>query len=343
MPTEMPANSLLHTMIWAALAAFFISLLLGPWVVRLLRRLKIGQNVNALAPEKHQKKQGTPTMGGLMFAAVSILVALCFRRGTTSAATDLMLAVCVFALLNLAIGFADDLTKLRGGSNQGLSERQKLICQVVIALLFSLYCYNHPQIGSRILVPFARKEWDLGIFYVPVMMFIILCTTNGANFLDGLDGLLGSSTSAISAFFAVAALLLFGAVIGPEGENLQNTGILSAACCGALLGYLAYNFYPARMIMGDTGSMYLGGLIVALAMVMRLPMLIPLVASMYAVSLLSVFLQRNYYRLTGGKRIFKNSPLHHHFEMNGVKETKIVSMYAVVTIVCCFVALLGIG
>lgn len=343
MPIDLPANSLLHAMIWAVLAAFFISLLLGPWVIRLLRRLKIGQNVYALAPEEHQKKQGTPTMGGLMFAAVSIAVTLCFRRGPFTAASDLMLAVCVFALLNLAIGFVDDLTKLRGGSNQGLSERQKLIGQIVIALLFALYCYYHPQIGSRILVPFARSEWDLGILYIPVMMFIILCTTNGANFLDGLDGLLGSATSIISAFFAVAALLLFGGVGGPEGENLQNTGILSAACCGALLGYLAYNLYPARMIMGDTGSMYLGGIVVALAMVMRLPLLIPLVAAMYAISLLSVFLQRHYYRLTGGKRIFKNSPLHHHFEMSGVGETKIVSMYAIVTAVCCFAALLGIG
>lgn len=338
----------LHSMLWALLIAFFVTLLIGPLVIRGLRRLKVGQNVYELAPEEHKKKQGMPTMGGLMFMAVSIVVAFVLRSGPFAIATDLLLVVVVFSVLNLVIGFLDDFAKLRGKNNKGLSERQKLIGQGLIALLFSLYCYFHPMIGSSIAVPFAGTEWDLGLFYIPVMMFVIICTTNGSNLLDGLDGLLGGVTSVITGFYVILVMLLLAALESAgaglhDYANLQNIGVLCAACCGALLGYLRFNLHPAQLMMGDTGSMYLGGLVVAVAMVTKMPLLIPLVAGMYAASLLSVFLQRWYFRLTHGKRIFKMSPLHHHFELSGVAEPKIVSMYAIVTVVLCAIALLGVA
>lgn len=330
-------NAMIVRAIWAALIAVAVSVVAGPFFIQMLRRLKIGQNVYELAPEEHQKKQGTPTMAGLLFAAISVIVAFILRRGPFSLATDLLLIVSVFALLNLVIGFLDDYTKLRGKNNQGLSERQKLVGQCLLALLFSLYCYFHPQIGSTIIVPFIGREWNLGWLYIPIMTFVIICTTNGSNLLDGLDGLLGSVSAVIMAFFAVVLLAVL-----PQDANLTNVGVLCAAMVGALLGYLRFNVHPARMMMGDTGSMFLGGLVVAVAMVSRLPLLIPIAAGAYAASLLSVFLQRWYFRLTGGKRIFRMSPLHHHFELGGTPETKIVALYTIVTVVLCLVALLGV-
>lgn len=326
-------------MLWAALITFFVSLAIGPWVIRTLRKLKVGQNVYELAPEEHQKKQGTPTMGGLMFAGVMLVIAFILRTGPFSIRTDLLIALAAFALLNLVVGFLDDLTKLRGKNNKGLSERQKLAMQTVIALLFSLYCYLHPDIGSRVYVPFIGATWDLGPFYIPAMMFVIVCTTNGSNFLDGLDGLLGSVSAVIAGCFALILLLITGGNLSPDQQNLA---VLMAAAAGALLGYLRFNLHPAAMMMGDTGSMFLGGLVAGVAMMTRLPLLLPLVAGMYAASLLSTFVQRWYFRLSGGKRILKMSPLHHHFELSGVPETKIVSMYTVVSVVLCLLSLLGV-
>lgn len=340
----------LDRMIWALLIAFALTMVLGPQVIKWLTKLKVGQNVYELAPEEHQKKQGTPTMGGLMFAAISIIAAFALRRGPFSLASDLLLALCVFALLNLGLGFADDFTKLRGHKNQGLTERQKLIVQCVVALLFSLYCYLHPMIGSKIIVPFFGWEWDLGPFYIPAMIFVIVCTTNGANFLDGLDGLAGGVTSVITSFFSVVVILMLNcmhcaatsAITSETYRNLQNVGVLMAAVTGALLGYLRFNLYPARLMMGDTGSMYLGGLVVGVAMITRLPLLIPIAAAGYAVSLLSTFIQRWYFRLTKGKRIFKMAPLHHHFELSGMHETAIVGMYVIFTVVLCVLSLLSL-
>ncbi len=297
----------------AALAAFLLTLLLGPSFIRLLTRRKVGQHVYELAPETHQKKQGTPTMGGLLFAAVSVAVSLLLRTGPFDFAGDLWLALAAFSLLNLLLGFLDDRTKLRGGKNQGLTERQKLLIQFALALLFTLYCYRHPLIGSRVIVPFVPGlSWDLGPFYIPIMVFVILCTTNGANFLDGLDGLMGSVSSVICGFFALTTLLIAS---GTQEAGLLGAAILPAAVSGALLGYLRFNLYPAKLMMGDTGSMYLGGLVAGVAMMTRLPLFIPLIAGMYAASLLSTFIQRWYYRLTKGRRIFKMAPLHHHFEL----------------------------
>lgn len=335
----------MQKMIWAVLLSFAAVLAVGPWAIRGLRKLKFGQYVYELAPETHKSKQGTPTMGGFMFAAVSIIVALVLHVGIPDIEMDITLALIVFALLNMVLGFLDDLKKIRAKKNQaGLSERQKLIGQFILAAAFSAYCYFHPEVGSTIYVPFLHLEWNLGWWYFPVMIFVIICTTNGSNLLDGLDGLLASVSDVIAAFFTVAALLITATLPGGvKQDNLINLGTLCAALCGALLGYLRFNLHPAQVIMGDTGSMFLGGLVVGVAMLLRLPLLLPIVAGAYAASLLSVFIQRMYFKATHGKRIFKMSPLHHHFELSGVPETRIVSMYAIVTVLLCLLAFLGMS
>ncbi|MDR0897306.1 MAG: phospho-N-acetylmuramoyl-pentapeptide-transferase [Oscillospiraceae bacterium] len=333
----------MQRMVWAVLIAFAAALAIGPWGIRQLRRLKLGQAVYELAPESHQKKQGIPSMGGLLFAAIALVLGFALHIGGFDIAGDMTLALAAFSVLNLLIGFLDDYKKIKAKRNQaGLTERQKIAAQFVISVAFSAYCYLHPQVGSIIYVPFLGIEWDLGWAYMPAMVFVIICTTNGANLLDGLDGLLASVSSVITAFFALLMLLYAAALNGAAQENLLNMGILLAAVCGALLGYLRFNLSPAQVFMGDSGSMFLGGLVVGAAMLTRLPLILPIAAGAYAVSLLSVFLQRMYFKATHGKRIFKMSPLHHHFELSGVPEPRIVSMYAIVTVLLCLLAFLGV-
>lgn len=334
----------MQRMVWAVLLSFAAALAMGPFAIKALHRLKFGQTIYELVPESHQRKQGTPTMGGILFFVVTVVVAFALRVGSFTIKTDFMLALVIFAMLNMMIGFLDDFGKIRTKKNQGgLSERQKLISQFIVAAAFSAYCYMHPDVGTSIYVPFLGIEWELGWVYIPVMIFVIICTANGANLLDGLDGLLASVTTVITAFFAIVALLFAAALSGVKQDDLLNIGILCAAACGALLGYLRFNLHPAQIMMGDTGSMFLGGLVIGVAMLLRLPLLIPIVAGAYAASLLSVFMQRMYFKATHGKRIFKMSPLHHHFELNGVPETRIVSMYAIVTVLLCLFAFLGIS
>jgi len=330
-------------MVWAVLISFAAALAMGPFAIQALRKLKFGQSIYELAPESHQTKQGTPTMGGLWFMIATVAVAFVLSVGEFRVQTHMMLAAVAFSILNMLIGFLDDFGKIRARKNQaGLKESQKLVAQFIVAALFCTYCYWHPDVGASVYVPFIGVEWDLGWFYFPVMIFVIICTTNGSNLLDGCDGLLASVTAVITAFFAIAALLIAATFGGALQDHLLNIGILCAAACGALLGFLRFNLHPAQVIMGDTGSMFLGGLVVGSAMLLRLPLLLPIVAGAYAASLLSVFLQRMYFKATHGKRIFKMSPLHHHFEVSGVPEAKIVSMYAIVSVLLCLLAFLGL-
>ncbi|HML49057.1 MAG TPA: phospho-N-acetylmuramoyl-pentapeptide-transferase [Clostridia bacterium] len=334
----------MHRMLWAVLIGFAATLLVGPAMIRLLRRLKLGQQVYELAPKSHQSKQGVPTMAGLMFAGVSILVAFVLRVGAFDYQSDFMLVLAAFSLLNLLIGFVDDMLKIRRKKNQGgLRERSKVVAQILISLAFSLYCYFHPQVGSSIVVPFFNVEWDLGIYYMPVMMFAIICTTNASNLLDGLDGLLGGVSLSVMATMGLFALFFAGMLsVGAQQDNLLNLAIFCTALVGSLMGYLRYNMSPAQMLMGDTGSMYIGAVFVGAAMLLRLPLLIPIAGFMMVWSLLSTFIQRMYFKATHGKRIFKNSPYHHHLEMSGTPETRIVSMYALITILLCLLCFLAV-
>ncbi len=333
----------MQRMIWAVLIAFLVSLAVGPVLIPVLRKLKFGQNVYELAPESHKKKQGTPTMGGWLICIVGVVVAAALHIGGWLPMSDMMLAALLLAMGNLFIGFADDMTKIRRKNNKGLSENQKLVFQTVFALAFAFYCYQHPQIGSSIIVPFFGTEWNLGWFYIPVAAFIVVSTTNSANLLDGLDGLLGSVSLVDFAAFGLLALFAANAAQGEAQTNLMNLAVLCCALAGACLGFLRFNFFPAHMIMGDTGSMFIGGAMVAVALMLRLPLLIPLICFCMMISTLSVLIQRLYFKATKGKRIFKMSPLHHHYELTGVPETKIVSMYTVVTALLCLLSLLSVA
>ena len=322
----------MQRMMLTLLIAFAVGLVLGKILLPILHRLKFGQNVYELAPQSHQKKQGTPTMGGLVIAGASLVAALVMNDYGAPLTQNMLFAVLVMALGNLCIGLADDMTKIRRGKNGGLSPKQKMLFQALLAAAFSVYCYAHPQVGSSIRIPFLRAELDLGILYIPVMMFIIVGTTNSANLLDGLDGLLTSVSMVDFATLAVIA----------GAYSLGDLGVCCAALCGGCMAFLTRNAYPAQMFMGDTGSMFIGGAVVAAAMLMRQPLILVLIAFCMMISSLSDIIQIAYFKRTHGKRVFKMAPIHHHFELCGVHETKIVMMYMLTTILLCVVTLMGV-
>ncbi|MBQ6858701.1 MAG: phospho-N-acetylmuramoyl-pentapeptide-transferase [Clostridia bacterium] len=322
----------MQRMMFSAVLAYVIAVVLGKLLLPVLYKLKFGQNIYELAPEAHKKKQGTPIMGGLVFAGAMIATVLVMNDYSGPMTQNMAFAMILMALGNMGIGFADDMTKIRGGKNKGLTAKQKMAFQAVLALAFSAYCYFHPQIGSAIEIPFLRAELNMGILYIPLMMFVIVGTTNSANLLDGLDGLCSSvSLVAFAALSVIAGAL-----------SLSSLGVGCAAMCGALMGFLFYNVYPAKMFMGDTGSMFIGGAIVSAAMLMRQPLILVLIAFWMLMSSLSVMIQVTYFKKTGGKRIFRMSPIHHHFELGGMSETRIVAMYMMTTAVLCLITLLGV-
>ncbi|NLI20607.1 MAG: phospho-N-acetylmuramoyl-pentapeptide-transferase [Clostridiales bacterium] len=315
-----------------------------PRVLPVLRRLKFGQTIYKLGPESHQAKQGTPTMGGLILAGV-VAVALPLLHGAWFGLEDFGLILLVFSLVSMAIGFLDDYIKVVRKRSLGLVWWQKVVGQVAVGLVFSLYCYRHPLVGSRIIIPFTAMEWDLGIWYVPLMTLVIMFMINSANLQDGLDGLLASVAGVGGVAWAAVALISGGAVAGlaiGAGAQYQNLAVFSLALSGACLGYLWFNFHPARVFMGDTGSMFIGGATVGLALLLRQPLLLLLIACTMILSSLSVMMQRVYYKLTHGRRIFKMSPIHHHFELSGMTEPQIVAMYAAVTGVLSVIAALSL-
>ncbi|MCI7736194.1 MAG: phospho-N-acetylmuramoyl-pentapeptide-transferase [Clostridiales bacterium] len=322
----------MQRMMLTLLLAFAVGCLLGKLLLPVLHKLKFGQNIYELAPEAHRKKQGTPTMGGLVIAGAAIVAALVANDYAQPFSQNMLLAMLLMAFGNLCIGFADDMTKIRRGKNGGLTARQKMFFQTILALAFSAYCYFHPQVGSVIKVPFLRVEWDLGILYIPIMMFIIVGTTNSANLLDGLDGLL---TSVSMVDFATLAVMAGAAGIG-------GVGVGCAAMCGGCMAFLMRNAYPAQMFMGDTGSMFIGGAVVAAAMLLRQPLILVLIAFWMLMSSVSDIIQITYFKATHGKRVFKMAPIHHHFELCGMHEVKIVAMYMVTTAALCVLTLLGV-
>ena len=323
----------MQRMMITLLIAFAVGIVLGKAMLPVLHKLKFGQNIYELAPEAHKKKQGTPTMGGLVIAGAAIIASLIMNDYSQPLRQNMLLAMLLMALGNLCIGFADDMTKIRRGKNGGLTPKQKMFFQTLLALAFSCYCYFHPQVGHVIKVPFLRVEWDLGIWYIPVMMFIIVGTTNSANLLDGLDGLL---TSVSMVDFATLAVLCGAASLG-------SLGVGCAAMCGACMAFLSRNAYPAQMFMGDTGSLFLGGAIAALAFAYDMPLILLLVGFVYLCETLSDIIQVAYFKATHGKRIFKMAPLHHHFEMCGWNEKKIVAVFTAVSALMCLLAYWGVA
>lgn len=315
-----------NTLIVASLAAFILSIILGPVILPILRRIKAGQTVRDDGPESHLKKNGTPVMGAFIFLiAAGIVLAFFFD-------TPEVVAVFVLTLCFGAIGFIDDFLKVVLKRSEGLKVWQKLLLQLIVAFVYALYLYNFSQTAFDAYVPFmGDKLVNFGIMNIPVTMFILVGTVNGSNFTDGVDGLETSVTSAIMAFFLVAA-------IGLKSE----IAIVPAIFLGALLGYLMFNVNKALVFMGDTGSLALGGLVTGLAYVLHLELYLPVIALIYFAEVLSVIIQVLYFKATHGKRIFRMAPIHHHFELGGWTEAKVVAVFTTVTLVLCAFALIFI-
>ena len=331
----------MQRLIWTVILSFAIAIALGPVVIPWLKKMKFGQTIYELGLESHKVKQGTPTMGGVIFAVPMIIVPLIMSYKSPMGT---FLPMALISTLGFgAVGFVDDYIKVAKKRSLGLTPKQKTIPMIVLSLALSVWAFFTPEIGSKLIVPFFNVEWDLGWFYIPVMMFILIGTVNSANLLDGVDGLLSGCSLINFATMAIICMSL-AALSTPADNNMLNVMILCGAAAGSVLGFLRFNTYPASVFMGDVGSFTIGGALVAVMMVTRLSLLLPIIALAMMVSSLSDIIQIGYFKYTKkktgvGKRVFKMAPLHHHFEKSGMPETRIVSMYMTVTVLLCLVAL----
>lgn len=302
--------------------SFIITLILGPIVIPILKRLNIGQNVREDGPKTHLKKSGTPTMGGII-----IVVALSITTISSGLLNTDMYVLLMSTVGFGLIGFIDDYMKIVNKRSLGLKPYQKLIGQIILAVILAIYQSNTSILGTKVIIPFLTNRYlDLGILYVPFIAFVVVGTVNSVNLTDGLDGLASGVTLIVLSFFGLVAL----------NWGMDSISIFSAALSGACLGFLIYNAYPAKIFMGDTGSMALGGAVAAIAILLNLPLAIPIVGGIYFAEALSVIIQVTSFKLTG-KRVFLMSPLHHHFEQKGWKETKVVMVFWSVTVILCLI------
>ena len=324
----------------AILMASIITAVGGFWLLPMLRRLHFGQTILEIGPKWHQGKQGTPTMGGLMFIIgipIAVVVGYLFLHAQTvgDPMSGIMRARMfyglVLALLFGAIGFLDDYMKVVKKQNEGLTEKQKMALQILFGAVYLLLLHVSGTQSTWVTIPFIGT-YNFGIFYYVFAMFAIIALSNAVNFTDGLDGLLSSVTLVLSIGYLIFCYLL------GQGEM----GIMAGALAGGCIGFLIWNHYPARVFMGDTGSLFISGMVIALAFGTGLPFFVVLFGIIYVIEIGSVVLQRYYFKLTHGKRIFKMSPIHHHFEMSGWKEEKIVFVFTAITLVMCVLAYLGV-
>ena len=314
-----------------AAVACALSGLLGFLLLPVLRALKAGQSIREIGPTWHNYKAGTPMMGGLMFIFASIIVLLCNIPFMED------LSVILVLLLSLSfgfIGFLDDYAKLKKKQNEGLTSIQKFMLQLADSALFLYIMYRSGDMSTSLYIPFVNVSFSLHpIVYIFFAMFVMVGCDNAVNLTDGVDGLSSSVTIPVMVFFTAAAVAL----------GRFDLALLPASLVGGLIAYLFYNWHPAKVFMGDTGSLFLGGVVCALAFALDMPLILILVGFVYICETLSVILQVGYFKLTHGKRLFKMSPIHHHFEMCGWKEEKIVLSFTAVSAVMCLIAWFGIS
>jgi len=319
-------NYLTRTLI-PVLVSFLVAVIIGPSVIGMLKKLKAGQTEREEGLESHQKKTGTPTMGGIIFLVPFFIIGILY-----GAAHKEVIPVLILTFGFGLIGFIDDYIKVVKKHNLGLRAWQKIVGQFIIVVVFALYVEKFTDLSLAMKVPFTNIMLDFGFWNIPILFFIALGTANGTNFTDGVDGLCASVTAVVAGFFAIA-----GMVTGATGAE-----VMSSAMMGALLGYLVYNVYPGKVMMGDTGSLAIGGFVTGIAYVMQMPIFIVIVGFIYALEVVSVIMQVSYFKITHGKRIFRMAPIHHHFEKGGWSETKVVNVFTTVTILMCLIAYAGL-
>lgn len=315
----------------AGIVGGILSFGLGRLLLPVLHALKAGQSIREIGPTWHNNKAGTPMMGGLMFIFATILVLLCNLPFVTEYSAYYVL---LLALAFGFIGFLDDFTKIRFHRNLGLTSIQKLLLQMSISAIFLYVMYRTGSMNTHVYIPFVNISLDVHpIAYIFCAMFIMVGCDNAVNLTDGVDGLSSSVTIPVMVFFTAASVAL----------GKCDLALLPASLVGGLIAYLFYNWHPAKVFMGDTGSLFLGGVVCAMAFALEMPLILILVGFVYMCETLSVILQVGYFKLTHGKRIFKMTPIHHHFEMCGWKEEKIVLSFTAVSAVMCILAWLGIS
>ena len=308
------------------LVSFALSAIMGPVIIPVLRNLKMGQTEREEGVKEHLKKAGTPTMGGVIIL-LSILITSLFYIRSNPQIIPVLFVTIGFGL----IGFLDDYLKVVMKRSDGLFPKQKMALQIIVTAIFAYYLVKVAGISLKMLVPFSGGRYlDLGWLAIPVLFFAVIGTVNGVNFTDGLDGLASSVTVLVATFFTVVA-------IGTKSGIEPVTG----AVVGALLGFLLFNVYPASVFMGDTGSLALGGFVASAAYMLQMPLFIIIVGLIYLVEVLSVIIQVTYFKKTGGKRIFKMAQIHHHFELCGWSETRVVAVFSIITALLCMVALMA--
>ncbi len=316
----------MSTVIYAVLFSFLLSTITSLFLIPLFKKLNLGQSIKNGIPISHKKKAGTPTFGGIIFIFSSIITMLFMIKNYNKELLLIISSLIAFGL----IGFIDDTLKKIHKKNEGLTSKRKMILLLFVSSIFAIYSYYDPSIGSIIMFPFTKKLFDLRILYIPFIIFYYVSTTNALNLTDGLDGLATSTTLLVVTFFIFLSF----------GMGHYTLSISCGCIAGALLGFLRYNCYPAKIIMGDTGSLALGGAIATIAMILKNPFIIIIVGGIYVIEALSSLIQIVFFKLFG-KRIFKMAPIHHSFELHGWHETKIVSVFSIITTILCLIGFLS--
>ena len=309
------------------IVAFVLSAVLGPIIIPFLRKLKFGQTVREEGPQSHLKKNGTPTMGGLIFL-ISVILTSCIYMKDYPQVIPVLFVTVGYGV----IGFLDDYIKVVLKRSEGLTPSQKMLGQIIVTGVFAVYLYKFSGISMEMIIPFfPGKTLNLGFLTIPVLFLAIIGTVNGVNFTDGLDGLATSVTIMVAVFFGVVAI----------GVG-SGTWPITAAVVGALLGFLLFNVHPASVFMGDTGSLALGGFVAATAYMLQMPIFILIVGLIYWIEIFSVIIQVGYFKISHGKRVFRMAPIHHHFELGGWSETRVVAVFTIVTAILCLIGLMAL-
>ena len=298
-------------------------------LIPILKKQQMGQNIREEGPESHKKKAGTPSMGGIAIIAGALITSLIGLAVTKDPrVTDMFVILISFALFG-ALGFVDDYLKVIKKENEGLKVIPKFTAQFVISLLLAIYMTVVSEHATTVMIPFIARSVDFGVFYIPFIVFTMLAMVNAVNLTDGLDGLAAGTTGIVSVTLGIVAV----------GTGAVSSGVFLMAMAGACAGFLVFNKNPAKVFMGDTGSLALGGGLTVAAIVMRMELLLPIAGIIYVAEALSVCMQVGYFKATGGKRIFRMTPLHHHFELGGMSEKKVVVSFWIVTLCACLISL----